>query len=470
MKQLTVSEMSLVLNAKRLSFKEKIEIARHLDRLRVAVIEMPAIVNPTTDSLLIRTVAAFVKNSKISVETAPDLAAIEMTASALASAKNCRIRLCLPVSAVLMEYQCHLKPHKMIPFAEKLFAAAKNSGIPFELYAVDATRSETEFLKQIIELAVQNGVETVTLCDSEGAMLPDEFQDYLQTVKNDIPALQNVQLGVVCRSESGLASASCLMAVKSGVEEILCAVGSREIPDFCTVSSVLNHRGSRLGVSTSLDYNNLQRITGQIGWILGLNQREEAGNLQDEALHGGAGNAVFQQDADREEIVAAVKDLGYDLSEEDLTKVYEEFCRVNKGKSLGIRELEAIVASTALQVPPTYRLENYVINNGNIITASAQITLTKDEKTLTGICTGDGPVDAAFRALEQIIGRHYELDDFQIQAVTEGREAMGSALVRLRHNGKIFSGNGISTDIIGSSIRAFLNAVNKIVYEEGNNA
>ena len=115
-------------------------------------------------------------------------------------------------------------------------------------------------------------------------------------------------------------------------------------------------------------------------------------------------------------------------------------------------------------------MENYVINNGNIITASAQITLTKDEKTLTGICTGDGPVDAAFRALEQIIGRHYELDDFQIQAVTEGREAMGSALVRLRHNGKIFSGNGISTDIIGSSIRAFLNAVNKIVYEEGNNA
>lgn len=103
---------------------------------------------------------------------------------------------------------------------------------------------------------------------------------------------------------------------------------------------------------------------------------------------------------------------------------------------------------------------------GNIISASAQIKLEKDGRELTGISLGDGPVDASFRALEQMIGHHFELDDFQIQSVTEGREAMGSALVRLRHDGKLYSGNGISTDIIGSSIRAYINAVNKIVYEE----
>ena len=100
-------------------------------------------------------------------------------------------------------------------------------------------------------------------------------------------------------------------------------------------------------------------------------------------------------------------------------------------------------------------------------TEAAHITLEKDGELVSGLCTGDGPIDASFLAVESIIGHHYELDDFQIQAVTEGKEAMGSALVRLRSGGKLYAGNGISTDIIGASIRAYLNALNKIVYEEG---
>ena len=106
------------------------------------------------------------------------------------------------------------------------------------------------------------------------------------------------------------------------------------------------------------------------------------------------------------------------------------------------------------------------VNTGNIISASAQITLERDGKTLQGVCIGDGPVDAAFMAIDQIVGHHYELDDFQIQAVTEGKEAVGQALVKLRDRGRLYSGTGISTDILGASLRAYLNAVNKIIYEE----
>jgi hypothetical protein len=108
----------------------------------------------------------------------------------------------------------------------------------------------------------------------------------------------------------------------------------------------------------------------------------------------------------------------------------------------------------------------YVINSGNVITATANILLGRGEEKLRGVGVGDGPIDAAFLAIEQIIGHHYELDDFQIQTVTEGRDAMGSALVKLRANGRVYSGNGISTDIIGASIRAYISALNKIVYEE----
>jgi 2-isopropylmalate synthase len=119
-----------------------------------------------------------------------------------------------------------------------------------------------------------------------------------------------------------------------------------------------------------------------------------------------------------------------------------------------------------MQVAPTYKLDTYVINSGNTIRSTAFITLDRKGEKLTGICAGDGPIDAAFLAIEQIIGRHYELDDFQIQAVTEGREAMGDALVRLRSEGGLFSGKGLSTDIIGASIMAYLSALNKIAYAQ----
>ena len=163
--------------------------------------------------------------------------------------------------------------------------------------------------------------------------------------------------------------------------------------------------------------------------------------------------------------------LGYDLSEEDGAKVYEAFCRIAaKKQTVGEKELDAIIASAALQVPPTYTLEGYVINSGLSFKATSHISLRKDGELIEAVSLGDGPVDAAFLAIESILGRHYELDDFQIQAVTEGREAMGESVVKLRSGGKLYSGRGISTDIIGASVHAYLNAINKIVYEEAANA
>ena len=117
-------------------------------------------------------------------------------------------------------------------------------------------------------------------------------------------------------------------------------------------------------------------------------------------------------------------------------------------------------------MPSTFHVVSYVVNSGNIIEATANVTLEKNGEKLSGVSTGDGPIDAAFHAIEQIVGYHYELDDFQVQAVTKGREAVGSSLIRLRADGKLFSGNGVSTDVVGACIRAYINALNKIVYEE----
>ena len=142
--------------------------------------------------------------------------------------------------------------------------------------------------------------------------------------------------------------------------------------------------------------------------------------------------------------------MGYDLSEEDNAKVYESFKRVAAKKHfVGTKELDAIIASTAMEVPATYQIVNYVINSGNVITATANLLLSRNGEEVRGVGIGDGPIDAAFQAIEQVIGHHYELD------------------VKLRAGGRVYSGNGISTDIIGASIRAYISALNKIVYEEG---
>jgi len=162
-----------------------------------------------------------------------------------------------------------------------------------------------------------------------------------------------------------------------------------------------------------------------------------------------------------------VERLGYDLSEDDGAKVYEAFQLIAaKKEKVSQKELDAIVASAAMQVPASYLLDTYVITAGNTIAATAHLKLKKADALMEGASIGDGPIDAAFKAIESITGCHYELDDFQIQAVTEGREAMGQAVVKLRSGGKLYSGKGISTDIVGASIRAYISALNKIVYEE----
>ena len=137
-----------------------------------------------------------------------------------------------------------------------------------------------------------------------------------------------------------------------------------------------------------------------------------------------------------------------------------------KKEKVSAKELDAIIASSAMQVPPTYKLDTYVITSGNNISATAHIKLEKNGGFVEGVYIGDGSIDAAFQAIENITGCHYELDDFQLQAVTEGREAMGQTVVKLRSGGKVYSGSGISTDIVGAGIRAYLSALNKIIYEE----
>lgn len=442
------------------SFKEKIEIARQLEKLGVDAIELPAIENVKTDILLVKTIASFVKNSVISVSAGYTAESLKNAVNSLATAEKPRIRVEVPVSTVGMEYTCHMKAPKMLETVETLIKEAKNHFDDVEFCAVDATRAEEDFLKDIIVSAANSGAKTVTVCDNNAVMMPDDFGKFVAQIKAYIP--EGVSLSVSADNKNGLAAANGVAALKNGADGIKTGVTDNEI---CleTAGNIIKNCGAVNGFESELKYTEMHRILKQIGWIIKSAESETSAVTVRDADESGI---MLDKNDSKESVQTAVLQLGYDLTEEDMVKVYEEFLRVAEKKNVGAKELDAVVASVALQVPPTYKLISYVINSGNVITATAQITVEKDGNEIKGICLGDGPIDAAFLAVEQIVGHHYELDDFQIQSVTEGKQALGSAIVKLRNNGKLYSGNGISTDILGAGIRAYINAVNKIVYEE----
>ena len=454
MKKIKISDITLAGVKNSLSFKQKLEIARKLERLGVEAVELGEISPSKADALLVRTIASFVKNSTISVAATSSVDSVERAAEALSSAAHPRIRVELPMSSAIMEYSLHKKQEKMLVYVTTMVEKAKSLCDDVEFVAVDATRAEEGFLKEAISAAVKAGAGAVTVCDDAGILLPDDFAAFAKRVTEGV----EVGIGVVCSNKNSLATAASILAVKDCADCVkTCVCG--DITPLRDFAAMLSSVRENYGISASIRSTELHRVIGQIEWIISGKSRTAVREIADDGLKLTINDTV---DTVRENI----EKLGYDLSSDDVEKVYEEFRRLARKKTVSVKELDAIVASSALQVPSTYTLESYVINSGNIITSSAQITLKKGEKPATGVAIGDGPIDASFKALEQIIGRHFELDDFSIRTVTQEKEAMGSALVRLRWGGRIYSGTGLSTDIIGASVRAYVNAVNKIVYEE----
>ena len=466
MRQIRISDVTMKQTGKNLnlSFREKIELAKLLDNLGASVIELEGVGESRTDSLRVKSVAAAVKNSIVAVPVALRQENIDSVWNALKGAAHPRLQVFASISSVQMEYLYHKKPEAMLDDIRTSVSACKALCKDVEFVADDATRSDLTFLSEVINAAVEAGASTVTVCDSAGTMLPGEFTRFIADLYEAIPVLKEVCLGVSCSNTLSLADACAIAAAEQGAGEIKTAAYPLDNASLSNVAKILAAREDVIGAYTSVSVARLSRSINQITWMCQTERKKtspfDSGVRNDEGVY-----LTVHDEADA--VLQAVAQLGYDLSEEDQPRVVEAFRRIAaKKEQVGIRELDAIVASAAMQVPSAYQLETFVINSGNTIAATAHVRLKKDGQILDGVCVGDGPIDASFLAIESITGRHYELDDFQLQAVTEGREAMGQTIVRLRSGGKLYSGRGISTDIVCAGINAYLSALNKIVYEE----
>ena len=444
-----------------LSFREKIELAKILDKLGADCIECAPIEKKKIDSLLIKSISSAVTGAAVAVPAALNEQGVEDVWNALKEAKKPRLQVVAPTSSVQMEYFYHKKADGMMKLVRETVTCARSKCADVEFVAEDACRADKEFLYEIVTAAIECGANAVTVCDAAGAMLPDEIATFISDLRAMIPQLEQVRLGVKCANDLAMADAASVAAIAAGADEVkTCSCGSATA-SLKNLAVILGARGHSMDATASVRGTEISRAAAQIERMC----RAKAGSPYDSGVRADTAEAMVSVHDDTAAIARATAVLGYDLGDEDITKVWEAVKNIGKEK-ISAKELDAIVATAALQVPPTYCVENYMVSAGNLMKSVAQIKLTRDGQTLEGVYAGDGPIDAAFIAIEQVVGHHYELDDFQIQAVTEGREAMGETIVKLRSSGKLYSGRGISTDIIGASIHAYVNALNKIVYEE----
>lgn len=411
--KISISDATIRLSSKTssgaLPFRISIEMAKLLDRLGVNAIEVSPVDGGRSDYLLVKSLATALSKAALVVPVdILDADSPAKTWDAVKEARHPRLQVQAPVSTVQMEYFCHKKASVVLECIKERVAACAALCPEVEFAAVDFTRSEAGFLEQAIAAAVEAGAKIVTICDEAGDMFPDEFFNAVKRVRDILP--EGVRLGVCCSDQLFLADACSVAAVRAGADEIKTYARGGQAASLERLPRIIHAMSGVCGSDVDLRLTELQHTV------------DDMVHLFEDAKSRTCSGAISEADADE--------------------SVEEE------------------------PVPETYRLESYLINSGNVITSTCHLRLLKGKEMLESVCVGNGPVDASFQAVEKLLGRSYELDDFKIRSVTEGREAMGETVIQLRYDGKIYTGKGLSTDIVGSSILAYINAANKIAYEE----
>jgi len=465
MKKIYVSDFTLKHLAgerkKPLLFREKVSVAGAIDAMGVDAVELAPVVNFKEDRIVCRTIAAAVENAAVAIPVGNTVEGVAEAWECVSSAKKPVLQVELPLSTVQMEYTYHIKAAKMMPIIETLVKAAKEKCDAVEFVIGDATRAEEKVLKEAIGIAVSNGATAVTLCDDAGTLFPVEFAEFVRSVKK----YTTVPVYVKVSDKLYMKTAAAFESIKAGADGIKTVTDGRHQLKTDEIGAVLAAKGESIGVYCDIDATRIHSDSETLSKKVRSTEKEEAAPAENKA------DVTLNADSTIEDILKAAAKLGYNLTEEDSSNVLRGLKRIcEKKSSVGTKEFEALIASYAMQAPSTYHLESYTATSGNLTSSMAHVVLTKDSGTkISGMAIGDGPVDAAFGAIENSVGFHFELEDFQINTVTRGKESLGSALIKLRSDGKLYSGNGISTDIVGACIRAYINALNKIVYdrEEG---
>jgi 2-isopropylmalate synthase len=358
----------------------------------------------------------------------------------------------------------------------------------------DASRSERNFLFKVIQEVIASGASTVNIPDTVGYAEPQEFGSLILAIKENVSNIDKAVISVHCHNDLGLAVANSLEAVKNGARQVECTInGLGERAGNASMEEIVMALRTRrdifrdLGVQIKTeDIYNVSRLVSRLtGFLVSPNKaivganafRHESGIHQDGVLKerstyeiikpedvGFTGsNIVLGKHSGRHALNERLQELGFKLSDAQMEKIIVRFkALADKKKTVFDDDLISLVEDEIKLVKPVWKLEGFLINSGSKITPSATVDLKYKNKIISATSCGDGPVDACYRAIDKITGIKGELQDYRIEAVTKGKDALGEVGLKLKAKDKIVSAHGSSTDIIEASIRAYLAALNKI--------
>ena len=478
-----------------LNIEEKLEIARQLDKLGVDVIEAGFPASSTGDFEAVHLVARELKRPTICALTLASIEGVDRVWEAVREAQHPRIHVFLSASDIHLSHQLKKSRDEVLKISRETVAWARSYVDDVEFSPMDASRADPAYLYQILEAVIKAGATTVNIPDTVGYATPQEFGGLIQGILDNVPNIDKAVVSVHCHDDLGLAVANSLEAIRAGARQVECTInGIGERAGNASMEEIvmaLKTRRDFFRLTTNIDTTQIYRTSRLVSEltgfpvqpnkaIVGANAfRHQSGIHQDGVLKKSityeimdpkwvgipSSSLVLSKVSGRHAFKERLSELGYTLSEEDLNRAFQGFkALADKKKDITDRDIESLVAEELRTVTEVYHLDHVEVSCGdhNIPTATVRL-IGPDGQTLADAALGTGPVDAVYKAINRIVGIPNRLTEFTVKSITEGIDAIGEVLIRIESEGVTYTGRGAATDIIVSSAKAYMNALNRLL-------
>ena len=480
--------------------EEKLIIAQQLLRMHVDVIEAGFPISSPGDFRSLQEIGRLAGDDAVVVGLTRAVEKdIDRAAEALSTARRPRIHTGLGVSPQHLHEKLKISEDECIERAIHCVKYARKYVDDVEFYAEDAGRADQKFLERVIEAAVQAGATVVNIPDTTGYQLPEDFGRRIKGLADNVRGIENVIISVHTHNDLGMATALALAGVKNGARQIECTInGLGERAGNTALEEVvmaIKMHGRELDAHTDIVTPELTRASHLVSRITGMQVQanksivganafaHSSGIHQDGVLKardtyeiidpadvGAAGSEIIlSARSGHAALKHRLAELGYTFPEEEFDKVYERFLEIaDQKKEVYDEDLESMVQERQRDIEAIYTLNALQVSCGDPLVPTATATITDEDGQTHVVCsTGTGPVDAAYKAIDQVVGKGSDLQEFNVKAVTRGIDAIGEVTVRvLGTDGKVYTGRGADNDIVVSSAKAYVNAINRMIMME----
>ncbi len=475
-----------------MDLESKYEIAVQLARLGVDIIEAGFPISSPQQFKACKLIAEEVKGPTIAALARAVKKDIDAAYQSIQAAEKPRIHTFIATSPIHMKYKLQKEPDEVIEMAVDAVKYARNLVPEVEFSPEDGTRSELEFLIRIIERVIDAGATIINIPDTVGYAIPEEFGKFIKAIIEGVPNMDKAKISVHCHNDLGLGVANSIAAIMNGAKQVEVTVngigeraGNAALEELVMALNVRrDYLPYETGIDTTQIYNTSRLLSKIIGFpiprnkpIVGENAfSHESGIHQDgvikkretyeimtpQSVGRDSSNLVLGRHSGMHGFSKRLAELGFQLDKDQIKKAYENFLEIaDRKKEVFDDDLYVIVSNQLGHKSATYLLDYFNIQSGNVAVPTATVRIKTEGKVYEEAAVGDGPVDAVFNAIDRVTGIKTQLIEYNVQAVTPGRKAMGEVMVSLQIDNKKFIGRGASTDIIEASARAYINAINR---------